>query len=325
MKRETIKNNIIEPLEYYDLKTTKELIHTTNVFINGRVNKNILYTKFIEKRNLYPLYNSIFFHTTFLKKDFPLSFRIRIIVNNITSLPKCKSCENLLENPFNSFCSFKCNRLYNDPLKHLSNEEKENRSKKMVETRRNNGTYIVSSETRKKQSKSAKKTIPQKRKTNLKRYGVPNPGVLGAYSSKAAEKYILKFLKNNNISHERCFFKYGNEKEFFQMIFDDQLNKYKYFSYDLVVFKTKEDKQTKNLENIDLILEYNGPWHYKKDEVDDLQAPCTPYPNSVSIYESIKSDELKLNHMYQYCKNILIFWEKSKILENYFPSPNENT
>ena len=81
-------------------------------------------------------------------------------------------------------------------------------------------------------------------------------------------------------------------------------------SYDLVVF----DDNNKIL----LVLEYNGPWHYKLDDVNlDENGPATQYEKSKSKLETYNFDLLKLNTIFVECKNILIYWEKIKKLENY--------
>lgn len=67
-----------------------------------------------------------------------------------------------------------------------------------------------------------------------------------------------------------------------------------------------------------MVLEYNGPWHYKKLDVDmDPDSPATPYPNSKSKIETYNFDILKLNLIFDRCSDVRIFWEKDKKLEIY--------
>jgi hypothetical protein len=112
-----------------------------------------------------------------------------------------------------------------------------------------------------------------------------------------------------------CYFKGGgiNQTEYFQMVFDPTQNKHVYFSYDLVVFKDE------NLEEFDLVLEYNGSFHHTKIEVEkDPNSPAHPYKSKVaSKLETYNKDKLKLDHIRAKCKNILIYWEKTKKLQSY--------
>ena len=139
-----------------------------------------------------------------------------------------------------------------------------------------------------------------------------NPGVLGAYSSKSAEKYIREFIKENNIRENCCYFKNGgiSGREYFLNLFDEKIDKYIYLSYDLVVID--------EFRNIILALEYNGPWHYRKCDVDiDPNGPSTPYIKSRSKIESYSFDILKLNLIFEKCKNVKIYLEREKIIEEY--------
>ncbi len=73
-----------------------------------------------------------------------------------------------------------------------------------------------------------------------------------------------------------------------------------------------------DLKNITLVLEYNGPWHYRLiDNLNRADEPATPYKNSKTISETYVLDILKLNTIKNKCSNILIFWEDSKELIKY--------
>lgn len=100
------------------------------------------------------------------------------------------------------------------------------------------------------------------------------------------------------------------------------MKKKRYSSYDLVVFSDYQSYDTKNLNNIDLVLEYNGPWHYTKQElVKHGNEPAVPYKiNNKFIYTKYQvfiMDQCKLNHISKYTNNILIYWEKTKTLSKY--------
>ena len=56
--------------------------------------------------------------------------------------------------------------------------------------------------------------------------------------------------------------------------------------------------------------------YYKLEDVNsDENGPATPYNESKSKLETYNL--LKLNTIFVECKNILIYWEKSKKLEKY--------
>ena len=96
------------------------------------------------------------------------------------------------------------------------------------------------------------------------------------------------------------------------MIYDPNKNKLVYFSYDLIVFD-------EFLKEINLILEYNGPWHYSKDEVKkDPNSPSHPYKKNITSKKQVyEKDLFKLNYIKRKCSNILIYWEKDKKLQKY--------
>ena len=156
-----------------------------------------------------------------------------------------------------------------------------------------------------------KESVKNKKiKTCEEKYGIKNPGVMGAYASKSAYLFIKKFIEDNNINDALCYYKGGgiNGKEYYQMIYDDVKSKYIYVSYDFVLFK--DDK----LKEIDMVLEYNGPWHYTKEEVElDPKGNSSPYKNSKSKMEVYEFDIKKLSHIPASKK--LIFWEKTKKME----------
>lgn len=242
--------------------------------------------------------------------------------------PKCKICINIptfvnFKKGFGEYCSKKC--YWDDMLgkpSPLTDEGRIIRSMKLKQSHLD-GKHIVTDEMRIKMSESAlsNETKNKKKETNLKKYGVENAGVLGAYSSKSAKEYILKFIEGNDIDVNRCMFKNDSEKEFFQMVEIPFLNKKRYVSYDLVVFNSVEAKHNKNMNEIYLILEYNGPWHYKAGDIIGREnEPSNPYKNApFTKSQVIEIDYRKLLHVYKTCKRILVYWELKKTLEEWKP------
>lgn len=290
-----------------DISLLKDQI-ILNIFSNGRIKPNFSNIDFIIKNNFMDLISNIKYYTSFLDEKVELKFRIFCILNNINSYPICECGEIITKfnKSFNLYCSQSCSNKFTNYKK--SKDFYLEVSKKIVETRRNNNSY--------KPCEAFRNYLKDPNNYNnfknkcFEKYGIYNPGVLGAYSSKSAEKFIKNYIKENNIVENRCYFKGGgiNGKEYFKSI---SLNGKKiYMSYDLVVL----DDNNK----IELVLEYNGPWHYKYDDiVDDKFSPATPYINSKTKIDTYNFDILKLNTIFVECKNIFIYWEKEKKIEKY--------
>lgn len=294
----------------------EEILKNKEKFFAKNGKPIVVYNKWKNDIFLFKLMSSLLFYTKHIKeKKFLLGLRIYCIENNINNYPKCecgKTITKIFKNlKFNKFCSQSCANKY-------TNYEKENvygkeMSEKIWETRRKNGKGNLSKEHKEKLSKAHKtnETKDKFKQTCLEKYGVENPGVLGAYYSKSGEKYIRNFIDSRNINEENCYFKNGgrNGEEYFQMIFDKNKNKHVYFSYDLIVFDDND--------KIELVLEYNGPWHYsKKDIIKDPLSPSTPYKNNkLTKKETYEKDKLKLDHIN--CDNILIYWEQKDKLQKY--------
>ena len=86
------------------------------------------------------------------------------------------------------------------------------------------------------------------------------------------------------------------------------------------MFDTVEAAYEKDLSKIVLVLEYNGPWHYKYDEIRGYENElAVPYKKDNSYKYTKKEvyelDKLKIAHIEQYAQKILIYWEKFKELE----------
>ncbi len=306
IKFDFVKVCEIKSLSIIDLK---ELI-LKNIIINNRISPSISSYDFIIKNNLLEMMSNIKYYTLFLPESENIKTRTFCILNNITEYPKCSCGKDIkkFNKKFNSYCSQSCaNRFTNylkDPLfyKELS--------KKIVKTRRANNSYIPTDNF--KNYLKDKNNYNKFKESCFKKYGVYNPGVLGAYSSKSAELYIRNYIKENNIREDRCYFKNGgiNNKEYFLNVYDGLTKKYIYLSYDLVVID--------DYKNIIEVLEYNGPWHYKEFDVNiNPESLATPYPMSKTKKETYNFDILKLNTIFVKCKNIKIYWEKEKKIEKY--------
>lgn len=288
---------------------------------NKRLNPSLSRICFINNLNLNELYSNIFAYTSFLDVKCNIKERIFCILNNITEYRKCKCGKEIKKIHFkgkidtwyyNQYCSQSCANRYTNYKKPKSFYK--NISIKAVKTRRKNGSYNTEKNRNHMIEMSRDDDVKEKRKkTNLLRYGVENAGVLGAYSSKEAEKFIRNYIKELRIDKNRCYFKNGgiNGKEYFQMIYDDKLKKKKYVSYDLVVM-------SEDLSKIDFVFEYNGGWHYTEDEMlADPNGQSTPYKNCKTKMETYNHDLKKLSHIFKKTNDVRIYWWKTKSLVKY--------
>ena len=341
VKHERFLNYDFNSIHAKNILSLTEVKRILKTLINdkGKLNVNIKRVVFIRNRDLIPFFESVYFYTDFLKADVEIRERLFCIKNNITEYPLCEHCGNILmifkknftNGYYGKFCSANCNRAVNHPWTNKSEEEKKKIQEKRVKTNRKNGAYNFSDEHKRKMSERAlsAEVKEKKRKTNLERHGVENAGVLGAFHSKSATEYIIRFLKERNISPDRCYYhdKENDKREFFQMIFVPFLEKKKYCSYDLIVFETKKYADEKNLDKIELVLEYNGPWHYLKEEVDGHEnEKAVPYKNNNSYTytkaEVYEMDKLKIDHMKKYSKEIYIYWERYKKVDHWMEKYN---
>lgn len=307
----------IIPNNNYSLEELK--IKFLNYINKNRLNSNLSKEYFIKKNKLLPYFETLYYYTNFLDKKANYIERLYCIFNNIKEQPKCIVCSKIvrfykgfISGYYSKFCSYNCNGKINNPHHScLTNKQIDLIHKKIGNKLKGRKIdWLIYSDEKKKE------IVRKRSKTNIKKYGFANAGILGAYSSKSAELFIRNYILENNINENKCYFKNGgiNNKEFFQMIKINE--KFRYFSYDLVIFKTEIDAINKNLNNIELILEYNGPWHYLETEVMYLgHLPATPYKNNKNtktISETYNLDYIKKEHMLKYTKNYLIYWEKLK-------------
>jgi hypothetical protein len=300
-----------------EYNTLKKLIYDNGIIKNGKPNNLINRNFFVNKHII--IFQNIFYYTDFLRDNVKISERLYCIINDLIDNKKCECGEKIIKFKnfilgYNQYCSQSCSNRH-------TNHKRDKEIYKLIGhkisiTRILNGTYNVTDETKKKQSKSALDPIVKQKKelTNIKKYGVSNPGVLGAYSSKSAENFIRNYIKENNINENLCYFKNGgaNKKEYYQIIYDEKNGGKKYVSYDLTIFKDEE------LTIIDKIIEYNGPWHYRYDDyINRPNEPATPYQNSKTIKETYNFDILKNNHIFALGYDLFIYWEDTKTLLKY--------
>jgi hypothetical protein len=288
----------------------------------GRIKKIFSKDYYIRKNNLIEFLENVLYYTSFLKSGAGIVERLHCLYNNINTYPKCEICENRLmkfkghfnNGSFGKFYSSKCNRMANNPHDFMSEETRCLKAKKLSEAR----TGVRFNQRWKNKLKVAanrEEVKEKKKKACLELYGVENPGVLGAFSSKSAREYIITFLEENGICKNRCYFKDVDtgKKEFFQMVYVPFLKKKKYFCYDLVVFKDEEAYKSKNIKEIELVLEYNGPWHYEEHEVSGHEEePSMPYKTCKHTKkQTYELDKIKMDHICNYANSVTVFNEKT--------------
>jgi hypothetical protein len=140
----------------------------------------------------------------------------------------------------------------------------------------------------------------------------------GKYTTKAfgrqsvqARLYIKEYLKCNSILENLCYFDAGgvSGNEYFVVIQNPVTGRKKTAAYDLVI--TNDGKHS-----IDTIIEINGPWHYRTEEV--LQDPhgrsCPLTTNKYTKLESYNIDAMKINKALELAKEVYIFWLDNKEL-----------
>jgi hypothetical protein len=146
----------------------------------------------------------------------------------------------------------------------------------------------------------------KKRDTCLSRYGVENPGVLGAFHSKDACSYIRAMLRELCIDEDRCLFcdPENNRREFFQSIYIPILRRSRYVSYDLVVFESEEACRNLDLSKLSFSFEFNGPWHYRSSQLGTSEKKASvPYrtgDKKLTRLESYFIDKAKVEHIAQF-------------------------
>jgi hypothetical protein len=331
MKTEIFDFSTIIPECIYDIIESKRILNT--LIHNKKLTPCINRKSVIQNKQLIPFFKSLYYHTSFLNPSTSIKERCYCLYNDVIKYPNCLVCnkhvttfqKNFSTGYYGKFCNHKCNRAYNNPHDYMSTETDKKMRNKLSVARKLLFKNGMPEKWKKKLSDSASKEVVKnkKKKTNLDRYGVENAGILGAYYSKSATIYINKFIELNGIDKNLCFYydKDLGKKEFFQMLYTPILDKQKYYSYDLVVFKDLDSFTKKDLNGIELVLEYNGPWHYlKKDVINHENEKAVPYTkNNTYKYtkkEVYEMDKIKIEHILKYSKKALIYFEKhDKLIE----------
>ena len=112
----------------------------------NKLSPHITRFSYINKKNLIPFVESVYWFTRFMEKKTSFVIRLFCIKNGITSYPACKRCgkeckefnRNFTDGWFSSFCSRKCNRITNNPTRFMTKLNKEKRLRKISETRKRN-------------------------------------------------------------------------------------------------------------------------------------------------------------------------------------------
>lgn len=131
--------------------------------------------------------------------------------------------------------------------------------------------------------------------------------ILGGRTSKSAINFINNFIKKNNINEINCYFATGgrNNKEFVQYIKEHQI----FASYDFVSYKD---------DILDIVIEYNGPWHYTyEDVIERGNEISASFFSKKTIKEIYEKDIIKLNHIKTKTENVFVYWEKYKKFVKY--------
>jgi len=307
----------------------------------GRLNTNIKRVHFIKNHNLLPFWESVFYYTQFLKSSASIVERLFCVKNNISEYPKCGYCKkesthfgrNLTDGHYGQYCSTKCRAQVIMPWEFMTNETKLKKSHNLS-LKLKGRVFTEQWKNKMKIAANSEKTKNKKKKTNLMKYGVENPGVLGAYSSKSSKIFIENFISKYNIDQKLCIYKNNGNYEFYRSL---KLNGkfYKRCGYDFVAFKDIDSCLKKDFREIVMALEYNGPWHYTEEEVlKSPDTPSVPYkknnPNITTIKQSYDADELKRKHIMKYAKIYIVYWENLKKYQvfinddiTYYDSQNE--
>jgi len=148
----------------------------------------------------------------------------------------------------------------------------------------------------------------RRRRTLLARYNTSNTLGIQPKFSKMAYNYIKEYIKQNNINESCCYYARGgiNNREY--VYFDAE--KQKHIMYDFVVINPDTKK-------IELILEYNGPFHWTLNDVlRDPNSLSTWFKtNSITKLESYNHDQYKLDIAKKISKKVIVYWLRNNYIE----------
>jgi hypothetical protein len=150
--------------------------------------------------------------------------------------------------------------------------------------------------------------IKRRRETLLKRYNTSNTLRIQPRFSKMAYEYIKNYIKQNNLDVSCCYYAKGgiNNREYVYFDSDTQ----KHIMFDLVVINNETKK-------IELIFEYNGPFHWTEDDVrqDPYSSSTWFKTNSMTKLESYNYDQYKLNIAKKISTNVVVYWLRDNRIE----------
>lgn len=148
----------------------------------------------------------------------------------------------------------------------------------------------------------------RRRETLLSRYNTANTLGIQPRFSQMAYEYINNYIKQNNIDESCCYYARGgiNNREY--VYFDADKRKHIMFDFVVINAETRE---------IELILEYNGPFHWTSDDIlKDPNSLATWFKtNSMTKLESYDHDQYKLNIAKKISKNVAVYWLRDKRIE----------
>ena len=261
-----------------------------------------------------------------LSKNLQRSEAMYWMFHRLSRSPTCLNCDKPVnfekfKHGYRKFCSVSCSTIFNRPS---SKWDLATRARVASITSKTHSGKIISHVSKQRMRDAAVRPDVRQRmqSTNLIRYGVENTGVLGAYASKSGRNYIEQYILQNNLDPTLCQFNRPGEKEIYQLVDVPFLSRKKYCSYDLVVFADSEAKSNIDISKITTVLEFNGPWHYKMEEIVGAEdEPATPYStNKYTKLEQVIIDQKKLSHIYEMSRaKVLVYWDRTKTLETWIP------
>ena len=167
---------------------------------------------------------------------------------------------------------------------------------------------------RKNMSNSITTAVIERRKETVIRKlinGEYKTKLFGRQSSQA-RNYIRDYIFSNKIDESRCYFDGGGitGNEYYSIIQLPDSVKKKSIAFDLVILDTLKKK-------IDCIIEINGPWHYRAEDViiDPHSPSCPLKTNKYTKLESYNIDALKINKALEISNEVYIFWLDNSTLE----------
>jgi hypothetical protein len=148
----------------------------------------------------------------------------------------------------------------------------------------------------------------RRRETLISRYSTANTLGIQPRFSKMAYEYIKNYIKQNNIDESCCYYARGgiNNREY--VYFDSDRQKHIMFDFVIINAETRE---------IEVILEYNGPFHWTIDDIlRDPNSLSTWFKtNSMTKLESYDHDQYKLNIAKKISKHVTVYWLRDDRIE----------